>query len=78
MSQSTPKNQFGIVLDGEVISSPEVTKGAIAGGRASISGNFTQKTAGDLATVLSYGALPLTFDLSSVENVSAKLGASTS
>jgi len=72
--QSSPKNQFGIVLDGEVISSPEVTKGAIAGGRASISGNFTQKTAGDLATVLSYGALPLTFDLSSVENVSAKLG----
>jgi len=72
--QSSPQNQFGIVLDGEVISSPEVTKGAIAGGRASISGNFTQKTAGDLATVLSYGALPLTFDLSSVENVSAKLG----
>ena len=72
--QSSPKNQFGIVLDGEVISSPEVTKGAIAGGRASISGSFTQKSASDLATVLSYGALPLTFDLSSVENVSAKLG----
>ncbi|PFG16741.1 preprotein translocase subunit SecD [Propionicimonas paludicola] len=72
--QSSPKNQFGIVLDGKVISSPEVTKGAIAGGRASISGNFTQKSASDLATVLSYGALPLTFDLSSVENVSAKLG----
>ncbi len=72
--QTSPKNQFGIVLDGKVISSPEVTKGAIAGGRASISGSFTQKTASDLATVLSYGALPLTFDLSSVENVSAKLG----
>lgn len=73
--QSTPKNQFGIVLDGKVISSPEVTKGAIAGGRASISGNFTQKSASDLATVLSYGALPLSFDISSVDNVSAKLGA---
>lgn len=72
--QSTPKNQFGIVLDGTVISSPEVTQGAIAGGRASISGNFTQKTASDLANVLSYGALPLSFDVSSVENVSAKLG----
>lgn len=72
--QSTPKNQFGIVLDGTVISSPEVTRGAIPGGTASISGNFTQKSASDLANVLSYGALPLSFDVSSVENVSAKLG----
>lgn len=72
--QTTPKNQFGIVLDGTVISSPQVTNGAIAGGRASISGSFTQKTATDLANVLSYGALPLSFDVSSVENVSAKLG----
>ena len=57
-----------------MISAPEVTKGAISGGRASISGNFTQASATSLANVLSYGALPLSFEVSSVDNVSAKLG----
>ena len=72
-SQTSPENQFGIVLDGEVISAPSVSK-AIPGGQAQIEGSFTQKTATDLANVLSYGALPLSFEISSVENVSAKLG----
>ena len=72
--QTSPQNQFGIVLDSKVISAPEVTKGAISGGRASISGNFTQASATSLANVLSYGALPLSFEVSSVDNVSAKLG----
>ncbi len=71
--QTSPENQFGIVLDGTVISAPSVSK-AIAGGQAQIEGSFTQKTATDLANVLSYGALPLSFEISSVENVSAKLG----
>jgi preprotein translocase subunit SecD len=76
-SQTSPENQFGIVLDGEVISAPSVDakySAGIAGGRATIEGSFTQKDAQDLANVLSYGALPLSFDVSSVENVSAKLG----
>lgn len=72
-SQTSPENQFGIVLDGEVISAPSVSK-SIPGGQAQIEGSFTQKTASDLANVLSYGALPLSFEISSVENVSAKLG----
>ncbi|MCE1173778.1 MAG: protein translocase subunit SecD [Propionibacteriales bacterium] len=72
--QTAPANQFAIVLDGNVVSAPRVEK-VIAGGRAEIYGNFTQKTATDLATVLSYGALPLAFEISSVDNVSAKLGA---
>jgi len=72
-SQTSPENQFGIVLDGKVISAPSVSK-AIPGGQAQIEGSFTQKTATDLANVLSYGALPLSFEISSVENVSAKLG----
>ena len=72
-SQTSPENQFGIVLDGKVISAPSVSK-AIPGGQAQIEGSFTQKTASDLANVLSYGALPLSFEISSVENVSAKLG----
>lgn len=72
--QTSPENQFGIVLDGLVISAPQVTNGAIAGGRASISGSFTQATATDLANVLSYGALPLSFTTSNVESISPKLG----
>jgi preprotein translocase subunit SecD len=76
-SQTSPQNQFGIVLDGVVISAPSVGSeysSGIAGGKAEISGSFTQKSATDLANVLSYGALPLSFEVSSVENVSAKLG----
>ncbi|HSN11605.1 MAG TPA: protein translocase subunit SecD [Propionibacteriaceae bacterium] len=73
-TQSSPMNQFAIVLDGKVISAPSVSA-AIPGGNAQITGSFTQKTAQDLANVLKYGALPLTFEVSSVDNVSATLGA---
>lgn len=72
-TQTQPLNQFGIVLDAKVISAPRVEK-VIAGGRATIEGDFTQASATELATVLSYGALPLAFEVSSVDNVSAKLG----
>ncbi len=68
-----PQNRFAIVLDGEVISSPSVSQ-AIPGGRAEISGNFTQESATQLANVLKYGALPLAFEVSEVANVSATLG----
>lgn len=73
-TQSAPMNQFAIVLDGKVISAPSVAA-QIPGGAAEISGSFTQRTANDLANVLKYGALPLAFDVSSVDNVSATLGA---
>ncbi|MEV7776102.1 protein translocase subunit SecD [Kitasatospora sp. NPDC086791] len=72
-ANSAPKNQFAIVLDGQVVSEPSVN-GPIPGGRASISGNFTQKTAEGLANVLSYGALPLTFVKSDVTMISPHLG----
>ena len=71
--KSEPQNRFAIVLDGVSISAPSVNE-AIPGGRAEISGNFTQKTATELANVLKYGALPLAFDVSEVNNVSATLG----
>ncbi len=72
-TQTSPMNQFAIVLDGKVISSPYVNN-PIPGGSAEISGSFTQKSATDLANVLKYGALPLAFEVSSVDNVSATLG----
>jgi preprotein translocase subunit SecD len=69
-----PENQFAIVLDSEVISAPSVSS-SIPGGRAEISGNFNQQSATELANVLKYGALPLSFEVSEVSNVSATLGA---
>ncbi len=71
--RSDPQNRFAIVLDAVAISAPSVRE-AIPGGRAQIEGNFNQKTATELANVLKYGALPLAFDVSEVNNVSATLG----
>ncbi|MFE6624772.1 protein translocase subunit SecD [Streptomyces sp. NPDC057740] len=68
-----PQNQFAIVLDGEVVSDPSVSE-ALTGGSAEISGNFTQESAESLANMLSYGALPLTFQEDSVTTVTAALG----
>ncbi|MBY8843166.1 protein translocase subunit SecD [Streptomyces sp. SP2-10] len=68
-----PQNEFGIVLDGEVVSSPFVRQ-AITGGQAEISGSFKQEEAQSLANMLSYGALPLSFQEQSVTTVTAALG----
>ncbi|MEV6962312.1 protein translocase subunit SecD [Streptomyces sp. NPDC051207] len=69
----SPQNQFAIVLDGEVVSDPYVSQ-ALTGGNAEISGNFDQESAQNLANMLSYGALPLTFREDSVTTVTAALG----
>ncbi|MFI6286411.1 protein translocase subunit SecD [Streptomyces sp. NPDC051018] len=71
-SQQSPQNQFAIVLDGEVVSAPEVKQTLSA--NAEISGNFDQQSAQDLGNILSYGALPLSFEEQSVTTVSAALG----
>jgi len=60
-------------LDGEVVSAPNINE-AILGGSTQISGQFNQRTAADLANVLKYGSLPLSFDSSESETVSATLG----
>jgi preprotein translocase subunit SecD len=67
------QNLFAIVLDGVAISTPSVTN-PIPGGQAQITGSFTETEARDLANVLKYGALPVTFDRSSVETISPQLG----
>ncbi|MFJ3642979.1 protein translocase subunit SecD [Streptomyces sp. NPDC090108] len=68
-----PQNEFGIVLDGNVVSSPYVSQ-AIVGGQAEISGRFTQAEAQNLGNMLSYGALPLSFKEETVTTVTAALG----
>ncbi|WP_327251801.1 protein translocase subunit SecD [Streptomyces sp. NBC_01244] len=72
-AKQAPQNQFAIVLDGEVISDPSVSQ-ALTGGNAEISGGFNQQSAQDLGNMLSYGALPLSFQEDSVTTVSAALG----
>ncbi|WP_274556106.1 protein translocase subunit SecD [Streptomyces spiramyceticus] len=70
--QQQPQNQFAIVLDGEVVSAPTVNQTLSA--NAEITGSFTQESAQELANILSYGALPLSFDEDSVTTVSPALG----
>ena len=65
---------FGIVLDGMVISAPEVQEPS-PGGEASISGNFSQEEASQLSDQLRFGALPLEFEVASEQQISATLGA---
>lgn len=67
-----PQNQFAIALDGEVISAPTVSERLTS--NAEISGSFTQGRSEELANVLSYGALPLTFEESDVTTVTPALG----
>jgi protein-export membrane protein SecD/preprotein translocase SecF subunit len=71
--QQPPQDQFAIVLDGLVVSAPQVNE-PIPGGRAQITGQFTQAEATALANVLQYGALPLAFEVSDVTSVSPTLG----
>ena len=68
-----PRNQFAILLDGVVISDPAVTQ-RIPGGTASITGSFTQEGAQLLANQLKFGALPLTLEVQSEEQISATKG----
>jgi preprotein translocase subunit SecD len=74
VSLPAPQNQFGIVLDGLVVSAPYFQQ-PINDGRAQISGNFSPEEAKNLAQVLKFGALPLTLNIASVETVTPTLGA---
>ena len=71
--QGDPHNQFAIVLDGQVISAPTV-QGVITDGEPRITGQFTQESAKALSEQLKYGALPISFDIQSEQQVSATLG----
>jgi preprotein translocase subunit SecD len=68
--------QTAFTLDSQVVSAPQIRE-AIPGGRTQISGGnppFTADTAKQLANVLKYGSLPLSFESSEAETVSATLG----
>jgi preprotein translocase subunit SecD len=79
-----PRRKIAIVLDGEVITAPPVSDDVdpttgITGGRAIISiggsGAVAEAEARDLGVLLRYGSLPVAFERSQVQTVSATLGA---
>jgi preprotein translocase subunit SecD len=68
--------QTAFTLDSQVVSAPRINE-AIPGGRTQISGGdpaFSATTARQLANVLKYGSLPLSFEASEAQTVSATLG----
>jgi len=78
------QRKLAIVLDSEVISAPGIAldvnpNTGITGGTAAISmGNADQgESANNLAVILRYGALPVSFERSSIQKVSATLGENT-
>ena len=77
-SATSVLDQFAIVLDGKVISAPQVTS-PITTGSGEITGpggSFTHGQANKLTNVLKYGAVPLAFVRQSTTSVSPQLGAS--
>ena len=75
-----PKRRIAIVLDNEIISSPEVTDGigcevGIRGGATDITGDYTADSAKDLAALIEGGALPLELRAISDRLVGPSLGA---
>jgi preprotein translocase subunit SecD len=76
---SRGRGLVAITLDGTVKSAPEIQPdnasfSPFSADQISISGNFTEKEADDLALVLKYGALPVKLDPQAVQTVSATLG----
>ena len=70
-SKNVGKN-VAFTLDGEVVSAPTIN-GPIFG-TTQITGQFNQASAQSLAGVLRYGSLPLSFESSEAQTVSATLG----
>jgi SecD/SecF fusion protein len=75
--QATQQNVgrlFAIILDGQVISAPQIRE-PILGGSGQISGNFTVQSANDLAVLLRAGALPADLTIIEERTVGPSLGA---
>lgn len=75
LNGQTPRDQFAFVLDGAVLSAPQMN-GVITDGRPQVTGSFTQETSKALADQLKFGALPISFEVQSSDTISATLGTS--
>ncbi|MCX9193677.1 protein translocase subunit SecD [Carbonactinospora thermoautotrophica] len=75
-----PRRRVAIVLDKEIISSPQVDPSVgcgvgIQGGSTQISGDFTQEEARELALLIRGGALPVPVEIVEQRTVGPSLGA---
>jgi len=68
-----PQGNLAIVLDGNVESAPTIQPDLVSNfdNKAQITGQFTEKEAKNLATVLRFGALPVQLTAQSTQTVSA-------
>ncbi|WP_336213910.1 protein translocase subunit SecD [Nonomuraea sp. LPB2021202275-12-8] len=78
--EGDPKRRVAIVLDNEIISSPQLDPSVpcgtgIPGGATDITGSFTHEEARDLAVLIKGGALPVPLDLVEQRTVGPTLGA---
>lgn len=74
LTRENVNKAIAIVLDGVVYSAPNVSE-EIKGGSSSISGNFTQNEATDLANILKSGKMPARARVESSEVIGPSLGA---
>ena len=74
LTRENVNKPFAIILDGEVLSAPNINE-PILGGSAQISGGFTTETANNLAISLRSGALPVDLAVIEERTVGPDLGA---
>jgi len=72
-TQANTGKPFAIIVDGQVISAPNINE-PILGGRGQISGGFTVESANELAIALRSGKLPVALKVVEERTVSAELG----
>jgi preprotein translocase subunit SecD len=72
-TQENVGKPFAIILDGKVLSAPNINE-PILGGNAVITGSFTVQSAHDLAVSLASGKLPVKLNVIEERTVSAELG----
>jgi preprotein translocase subunit SecD len=74
MTQKHTGKLFAIILDGQVISAPQIRE-PILGGQSQISGSFSVESANQLAISLNSGALPVDLKIVEERTVGPDLGA---
>lgn len=74
LTQENVNKPFAIILDGVVLSAPNINE-PILGGSAQISGSFTTESANQLAIALRSGALPIELKVVEERSVGPDLGA---
>ena len=74
MTAKNINKRFAVVLDGEIITAPNI-RSAITGGSGFIEGGFTMDSARDLALLLNAGALPAKLTIVEERTVDPSLGA---